>query len=79
MSPTNVPATNERATFMVQSTVHALRAGSYRYSAPVLHGSIRKGLPPPQTYSLPMLAPPAGTFVGCGRGAPDSHVFVPLW
>jgi hypothetical protein len=79
MFPTNVPATNERATVMGQSTVQLLRAGSYRYNAPVVQGAETNGLPPPHTYNLPPLAPAAGTFVACGRSAAAPQVFVPMW
>jgi hypothetical protein len=74
----NVPAGNERATFIGVKALHVLRIGSYPHAAPVAQGSVRNGLPPPHRYSLPLSAPPAGTFVGCGTGAFSDHVFCPI-
>jgi hypothetical protein len=77
--PTNVPATNERATPRGQRTLHELVGGSYRKPAPVVHGSSRNGFPPPQTYTLPEREPLAGTFVGAGTGDSVCQVLVPMW
>jgi hypothetical protein len=77
--PTNVPATNERATPRGHRTLHELVGGSYRKLAPVVHGSSRNGFPPPQTYTLPEREPLAGTLVGAGRFAAAPHVFVAMW